>query len=238
MPISENFERVKKQVWEACQKTGRDPKEVRIVSVSKNRTEEDIIEAFGAGARDFGENKVQEMEGKKYPKSGSGINGAVTMHFIGRLQANKAKACVGLADYIHSIDTLELARKVDAECLRQGKRVKVLVQVNVTGESTKSGVRPFGALQMAEEMVAQMKGLELLGLMTMAEKASGSTGNAETGKAEEARPAFKQLKSLLSLVNAKLGLSLGELSMGMSQDFQVAVEEGATIIRVGSAIFE
>jgi pyridoxal phosphate enzyme (YggS family) len=221
-PVASRYEAVRRQVHDAADVSGRGPDDVTIVVVTKTVGIPEIRMAIDAGARDFGENRVQEFLGKY------GLFPHVNWHFIGSLQTNKVKDVVGRACLIHSVDSLHLLREIDKRAEQAGVVQPVLLQVNVSGEGTKHG---FACADVREALVeaSSMPHVEIRGLMTM----------APFGRAEDARWVFRELCELRdSLQGMPLnGVELTELSMGMSNDFRVAVEEGATVVRVGGAIF-
>ena len=221
-PIASRYEAVRRQVFDAADVSGRGPEDVTIVVVTKTVGISEIRLAMTAGARDFGENRVQEFLGKY------GLFPDVNWHFIGSLQTNKVKDVVGRACLIHSVDSLHLLREIDLRARQADTVQPVLLQVNVSGEATKHGFECDDVRDILVE-VSSMPHVEVRGLMTM----------APFGRAEDARWVFRQLRELRdSLREMPLnGVELTELSMGMSNDFKVAVEEGATIVRVGGAIF-
>jgi pyridoxal phosphate enzyme (YggS family) len=221
-PIAHNLTEVRASIAAACQKVGRDHKEVRLVAVSKTVDLDRIREAVAAGQYIFGENYLQEARDKI-----AALGRPVSWHLVGHLQTKKAKGAVELFDLIHAVDRLKLARALEAAAARLGKVQNVLVQVNQGGEDTKSGVAPAAAAALVQE-VARLPHLRLLGLMSMPPWFPDP---------EEARPYFRALRELRDRLRGLTGLSLAELSMGMSGDFEVAVEEGATLVRVGTAIF-
>jgi pyridoxal phosphate enzyme (YggS family) len=223
--ISENLERVKSRIAEAAGRSGRAPESIRLVVVSKTVSIEKIIEARQAGAELFGENRVQEALEKIDHLGQSGP----VWHFIGHLQKNKVKHIVGRFDLIHSVDSVDLAQIINEKSLAQNLITHILVQVNVTGEASKSGLAP-DALESALRALSKMPAIKVEGLMTIPPLAPNP---------EESRNVFSRLSELRDQM-AELsmeGISLQELSMGMSNDFTVAIEEGATLVRVGSAIF-
>jgi PLP dependent protein len=220
-PIAQNLAEVRATIATACRKVNRDPEEVRLVAVSKTVGLERIREAVAAGQKIFGENYLQEAKDKI-----AALNN-MSWHLVGHLQTNKAKAAVGLFDLIHAVDRIKLARELNAAAARLGKIQDVLIQVKQGGEDTKSGVAPDKALELVQE-VARLPHLRLLGLMTMPPWFADP---------EEVRPFFRALRELRERLRDLSGLPLMELSMGMSDDFAVAVEEGATLVRVGTAIF-
>ena len=232
--VSEALEGVRRRIAEAARRVGRDPAEVRLVCVTKGVPVSHIEEALAAGVTDLGENRVQEAQ-EKQAALGTGyrVPGTeVRWHLIGHLQRNKAKLAAESFDVIHSVDSSELVRAlVRAAALRRVVYPReVLIQVNVSGEAMKHGCRPEEAQGLAEEIL-RSKHLKWVGLMTMAPFSEDS---------EKARPFFRQLRELRDeLRHSSLAGACAELglSMGMSEDFETAVEEGATMVRVGTAIF-
>lgn len=221
-PVASRYEAVRRQVHDAADVSGRGPDDVTIVVVTKTVGIPEIRQAMDAGARDFGENRVQEFLGKY------GLFPDVDWHFIGSLQTNKVKEVVGRACLIHSVDSRHLLAEIDRRAAYADAVQPVLLQVNVSGEGSKHG---FGCAEVREALAeaSSMAHVEVRGLMTM----------APFGRPEDARWVFRELCELRdSLKEMPLnGVELTELSMGMSNDFRVAVEEGATIVRVGGAIF-
>ncbi len=207
---------------EAARRAGRDPAAVRLVAVSKTVDLSRLQAAIDAGQDLFGENYLQEAAGKI-----AALEKGLGWHLVGHLQSNKAKGAVELFDLIHAVDRVKLARALDAAAARLGKVQDILIQVNQAGEATKSGVAPEAALALLQE-VARLPHLRVLGLMTMPPWFPDP---------EAARPYFRALRELRDRLQELTGLPLPELSMGMSEDFAVAVEEGATLVRVGTAIF-
>ncbi len=213
---------VRERIEAACARAGRDPASVGLVAVTKTVPAERVRLALAAGQRDFGENRAQEALAK-IPEVGEGAR----WHFIGHLQKNKARHVVGRFERIHSVDGPDLARELDRRAEAAGVRQAVLVQVNLSGEETKSGTSETGALSLVEA-VAAASHLDLRGLMTIPPPVEHS---------EENRPFFAALRALRDRCEARLGTPLPELSMGMTDDFEIAIEEGATWVRVGRAIF-
>ncbi len=213
--ISANFEVVKKRIANACQRTGRDPSAVTLVAVTKTFGAEAATAAIAAGATNIGENRVQEARDKK-----PSVDGTARWHLIGHLQTNKAKDAVRLFDVIETIDSVDLARKVANAAVREGKRPEVLLEVNIGREEQKNGADPDSVVGLVKE-IASIEGISLRGLMAI----------PPHGTPEETRPWFRELRKLRDATG------LPELSMGMTEDFEVAIEEGATIVRVGRAIF-
>ncbi len=220
--VAYNLSKVRAAITAACQKAGRDPGSVRLIAVSKTVDLDRIRAAIAAGQDLFGENYLQEAKDKI-----DVLGRQVGWHLVGHLQTNKAKPAVELFDLIHGVDRGKLARALDSAAARLGKVQDVLIQVNQGGEDTKSGVAPEAARELVQE-VARLPHLRLLGLMTMPPWFADP---------EAARPYFRSLRELRDRLRSLSGLPLPELSMGMSGDFTVAVEEGATLVRVGTAIF-
>ena len=208
---------------QAARRSGRSLGDVVLVGVVKQVAPEWVREAVALGLEDLGENRVQEAE-RKVSEVG---RDAVRWHMIGHLQRNKAGRAADLFDRVHSVDSLAVGEALARRAAGLGRRLPVLVEVNVSGEATKFGVDP-SRLPALLEAVAGLDGLALDGLMTV---------GAPVERAEHARPGFARLRELRDEAERKLGLSLPELSMGMSGDFEVAVEEGATLVRVGSVLF-
>lgn len=222
--VAENYRYVLKKVEEACARSGRDPKDVTLIAVSKTKPIEMIEEAMEAGARVFGENKVQELCDKyeQLPKD-------LHWHLIGHLQRNKVKYIVDKAELIHSVDSLKLAEEISKEALKKNVEVNILIEVNVADEESKFGVSVEETLALVEE-IAKLPGIHIQGLMTIA---------PYTTDPEENRPVFRTLKKLAVDIKKKNidNVCMDVLSMGMTGDYQVAVEEGATLVRVGTGIF-
>jgi PLP dependent protein len=221
--ISENLERVRGRIAHAAERVGRRADEITLIAVSKTFSAENIRVAYDAGLRLFGENRVQELESKQ-PKLAD-LHPA--WHLIGHLQSNKARRAAHLFDRVDSIDTVELAQKLNSAAAEEGKRLEVLIEVHLGGEASKSGV-PEENLPALVESTKGLSHLELLGLMAIPPFSDDP---------ERARPYFQQLRELHEKASHRVGHSLPVLSMGMSHDFEVAIEEGATEIRVGTAIF-
>ncbi len=222
MSLIENFLEVRAHIDAIARSAGRNPEEITIVAVSKTHPAGIIQEAVDSGIRLFGENRVQEARAK-IPL----LKGDFEFHLVGHLQSNKARDAVALFSMIQSIDKPGTAEKVDLEAGKTGKIQKILVQVNTSGEDSKSGVEPSGTVELCRALTG-MQNLRLEGLMTI---------GPLTGDAGKIRDSFRMLRGLLNDVNTRLGLDLRELSMGMSSDYPIAVEEGATIVRIGTAIF-
>lgn len=225
--IKTNLLSVQNRIVEAAEKVGRDPDDITLITVTKGSGVPKIIEAVEAGATDLGENRAREAA-EKYETLGREISGQpVKWHIIGNLQTNKVKYIIEFADLIHSVDRLSLAEEINRRARDAGKVQDVLIEVNVSGEAAKAGVKPDEAEDFAVRLVG-FSNLKPIGLMTMA---------PFTDDPEHSRPVFAALRNLRDSISNKPELSgLTHLSMGMTGDFQVAVEEGATIVRVGRAI--
>ena len=222
--ITENLEQVKKNIRDACLAAGRDPGEVTLIAVSKTKPTELLQEAYDAGARDFGENKVQEIM-DKYPQ----LPADIRWHMIGHLQRNKVKYIVDKAAMIHSVDSFRLAQTIEQKAAKHEVQVPILLEVNVAEEESKFGLKMDEVLPLIER-IAEFPHIKVCGLMTIAPFVEN---------AEENRMFFRQLKKLSVDIEAKNinNVSMSVLSMGMTGDYQVAVQEGATMVRVGTGIF-
>lgn len=226
--IAENLNLVRQQIERAARRVGRDPSSIRLVAVSKTKTVEEVNEAVEAGQFCFGESYAQELREKQ--QALSVVSGQLSVqlewHFIGHLQKNKVKIVAPIVSWVESVDSLELAMELNK---RATHPINCLIEVNVGGEDTKSGTKA-DQLENIVHGFGELTNLRLKGLMIIP---------PYSPDAEKSRPYFKKLKSLLSELNAaNIGAEpLTELSMGMSHDFEVAIEEGATIVRVGTAIF-
>ncbi len=221
--IREHLETVRARIAEAAQRAGRDPASVRLLAVSKTFPLPDILEAFAAGQIEFGENRVQELESKV-----PGGAPEIRWHLIGHLQSNKADRAVELADCIHSVDSVKLLNKIAAAAEKRGKVQDLLLEVNVSGEESKFGLSGYDALREAAEHALGLTAVRLLGLMTMAPlDAEKSVLHATFGGLRNFRDRLEQ----------EFSVRLPELSMGMSSDYPEAIAEGATIVRIGTAIF-
>ncbi|MGC9034429.1 MAG: YggS family pyridoxal phosphate-dependent enzyme [Verrucomicrobiia bacterium] len=222
MGIAENLESVKKRIEQACERANREPSSVTLVAIAKGHPPEAVNEAASLGVRIFGENKVQEAK-SKIPLCVSGI----TWHMVGHLQTNKAKDAVELFDMIHSVDSLKLAQELNKRAEKIEKKIPVLIEVNISGETSKFGY--FPELLIGEiQSISALSYLEVQGLMTMA---------PFTDNPEDTRPVFRKLRDLKSRCEGIVNRPLPHLSMGMSNDFEIAIEEGATLVRIGTAIF-
>ncbi len=221
--IRGRLDEVRDRIARAAARAGRDPGSVVLVGVVKTVPAEVIREALALGLADLGENRVQEAE----VHIAAVGRGSARWHMVGHLQRNKAGRALELFDRVHGVDSAELAEALSRRAAAAGRRLPVLVEVNVSGEATKFGAAPETLVGLLER-VADLPGLALEGLMTV---------GPAVARAEEARPGFARLRDLRDAAERTLGLRLRELSMGMSGDFEVAVEEGATLVRVGTALF-
>ena len=220
--IADNLAAVQERIAAACDRAGRAPEDVQLVAVGKKFPAPIIHEAADCGLTLFGENRVQEAKAK-IPD----CPGHLRWHFIGNLQTNKCRDAVALFDFLHAVDNLHLAAELNKRCEQAAKVMPVLLEVNVSGEGSKHGFTPESAAA-AMEAFFEFPQLEIHGLMTMA---------PFTRQPENARPYFQKLRELKSACEARLGAPLPELSMGMSGDYEIAIEEGATIIRLGTTLF-
>ena len=220
--VATNLEMVLSQIASAAEKSGRTSNEVQLIAVSKKQEAEKVRAAFDAGQMIFGESRVQEARAK-IPL----LPSAARWHFIGRLQKNKVRHALPLFELFHSIDSLDLARDLDRIATEEGLRPRVLLEVNVAGEGSKIGFLPEKVLAEMEALLALGR-LNIDGLMAIPPIAP---------TAEESRPYFVKLRELRDELEREFALELPELSMGMSGDYAVAIEEGATCVRVGTAIF-
>jgi pyridoxal phosphate enzyme (YggS family) len=214
--IEANIKEVQKRIARACQRSRRSPGEITLVAITKAAEVPAIRTAFNSGIRDFGENRVQDAEEKIAQLAD--LKSGVTWHMVGHLQSNKAKSAVGIFDIIHSVDSVRLAEILNR---RAEKPLRVLLEVNVSGEATKGGFS-VGETEAAVKEIKELPHLKVLGLMTVVPFVSDP---------EEVRPMFRKLRELRD------SYGLEHLSMGMTDDFEVAVEEGATMLRIGRAIF-
>jgi len=222
--VAANYQNIRARIGEAAARVGRDPNSVKLLAAAKSQSVEAISAAIAGGVALIGENYVQEAQEKK-----ARLNEPAEWHMIGHLQRNKAKLAVQLFDLIESLDGIALARELDKEGRSRGKRVRVFVEVNVAGEESKSGIAKSAVASLMEG-VAELSHLRIEGLMTVPPFRENL---------EDVRPYFRELRELKDQLNA-VGLpnvELKELSMGMTHDYTVAIEEGATIVRVGTALF-
>ncbi|MBT8375172.1 MAG: YggS family pyridoxal phosphate-dependent enzyme [Deltaproteobacteria bacterium] len=223
--LKRNLKNVMDRINQATIASGRDPESVRLVAVSKTIPAETVKRAIDAGANILGENYIQEAKSKfddliSYP---------VSWHFIGHLQTNKAKYAVRIFDLIHSVDSFKLALELNKHAGKTGKIQHILIQVNVAGESSKSGISTQDTLNLIQD-ISVLKNLAIKGLMTMP---------PFFNEPEKVRPFFKDLRNLRDTIRSERidNVDMEELSMGMTGDFEAAIEEGATLVRIGTAIF-
>ena len=223
MSVTERFNEVQKRVNEACLRAGRDPKKVTILAVSKTKPAEDIRELLAAGHRDFGENYVQELSEK------AALIPEARFHMIGHLQRNKVRQTLGAAVLIHSVDSLRLAEEISKESVKKGQVTDILLEINGGNEESKFGY-DFSEAEDAAVAVSSLPGVHLCGLMCVAPFVDDPEKN---------RPIFRKMFQLAVDIGNKNydNIDMNVLSMGMTSDFEVAVEEGATIVRIGTAIF-
>lgn len=221
--VSEILEEVNAKIVAACRRVGRDPHEVEIVAVTKTHGEDVVREAWDAGLTIVGENKVQEAAWKK-PAS----VGGPSWHLIGHLQSNKVRAALELFDFIHSVDSEKLVDRINQIADAMGAVPHILLEVNVSGEKSKSGLKPSEVKPLLVHIMASCPRVTVEGLMTMAPFSENP---------EDSRPYFRQLRELRDALETELDISLPRLSMGMSGDYEVAVEEGATYVRLGTVLF-
>ena len=222
--LKENLQNIENKICEACSVSGRSREDVTLIAVSKTKPVEVLQEAYDLGVRVFGENKVQELADKyeALPKD-------IRWHMIGHLQRNKVKYIIDKVELIHSVDSIRLAETIDREARTHNLTANILIEVNVAGEESKFGVAP-DELDAFTDEIAQFSNIRVLGLMTIA---------PFVGNAEENRLIFERLRKLSVDIAGKNthNITMGVLSMGMTNDYEVAVEEGATMVRVGTGIF-
>src|SRR5690625_5278148 len=218
--IKDNLTYVKEKIDQACQKVGRNPDEVSLLLATKTVSPENINKAIDQGETLIGESKAQELQ-EKYPD--------IKTHFIGHLQTNKVNNVLNHVSYIHSVDRIKLAKALNKRAKKLGKKLNILIQVNTSYEDSKFGVAPEDTLGLIEQLV-ELDALNIKGLMTIGRLSADP---------EEARIYFQRLKAIQEQVKAQNypGVEMDVLSMGMTKDYEIAVEEGATIVRVGTAIF-
>lgn len=239
--ILENIARVRNNIREACSRVGRDPAGVTLIAVSKTHPPDAVFEAISAGVQHFGENRVEESS-SKIPMVNASVtkaaqtSEAITWHMVGHVQSRKAKDVPPLFDVVHSVDSVKVAAKL-AEAVETGKRLDIFAEVNVSGEDSKSGFDAakwerdsavFAALLVEMRQIVAHPSLNVRGLMTLAPIVE---------QMEQTRPVFASLRRLRDGLQDALGVPLPDLSMGMTDDYPIAIEEGATLVRVGRAIF-
>ena len=234
--IEKNLNRIRRDIAAACQRSGRYPEEVSVVAVTKEVDMETVKTLPTLGLTDLGENRIQQLadraaEMAAFVKQGPGRpTRPVKWHMVGHLQRNKVKAALDAAEVIHSVDSLRLTEEINNRAERQGRAADIFLQINCSQEPQKHGVA-VGAAMVLGELISSMRWVRFLGLMTMAPLADDP---------EEARPTFTRLRELFEEMRHERigGESFRHLSMGMSQDYAVAVEEGATVLRIGTALFK
>jgi len=224
--ISENLVQVKRCIIEAAKRAGRDPSDVRLLAVTKEQSDATVAKGIQTGMTLLGENKVQEASGKI---EAFGRKNGLEWHFIGRLQKNKVKFIFDLFDLIHSVDSLALAEAIHKKAQKIGSCMPILLQVNISGEKSKLGIDPLD-LPREIRKFAKLEGVKISGLMTI----PPFDRNPETSRPYYAR--LRELRDTCSSLNIPR-IYLDELSMGMSNDYEVAIEEGATLVRVGTGLF-
>lgn len=222
---SENIALIRQRIALACTRVGRNPSEVTLIAVSKTFSAEKIREAAESGIIDVGENYVQELLEKRPRLEDAHIR----WHFIGHLQSNKAKYIAGWIHMVHSVDSVNLARELNKQAIGSGKTIEILIEINTTNEQSKFGIHPDKAVEFVQSL-AGLEGLSIAGLMTI---------GPFLPDPESSRPMFRQLRLLRDTLGGlgQQNVHMRHLSMGMTGDFEVAIEEGATLIRVGTAIF-
>lgn len=228
--IAQNIENIRKEIAAICQKINRNPEEILLLPVTKTKPVSAIISAFEAGCNAIAENRVQEVLEKVKELTVQNQTDKLSIHLIGNLQTNKVKQIVGIIDYLHSLDSLKLAEKLQKKLEEKNQKLPVLIEVNTSLENQKHGILPDNTPEFIKE-VRNFPNLELNGLMTVAKQSENEA---------EIRACFRTLRQILEEDNAKnpqFAAQFKELSMGMSADWKIAIEEGATIIRIGSTIF-
>ncbi len=222
--LKENYEKILARIREAAARSGRDPGEIKLIAVSKTVTADKVKAAFDAGIMDFGENRVQELCDKT-----DILDIECNWHLIGHLQTNKVKYIADRVSMIHSLDSLELAHEIQKRAQKAGRRIDVLVQVNVAGEESKFGIKPEETLDFVKA-ASKLENIRIRGLMTIAPMAENP---------ENIRWVFANLRKLLIDIGKENidNINMDYLSMGMSNDFEIAIEEGANMVRIGTALF-
>ena len=225
MSLEKNYAEVKTKVKEICERAGRNPDDVKIIAVSKTFPISNIMELNQDGQYDFGENRIRELRDKYYNISFQ-YEGKINWHMIGHLQSRKVKDIVAFIHLIHSVDSFELALEIDTKAKQINKIIDILIQVNTSNESQKQGLVPADTLNVCKQ-IRELKNVRIKGLMTMAKL---------TEDTEEIRSSFRSLKKMFDEMKSDFS-DMEHLSMGMSHDYEIAIEEGATMLRIGSAIF-
>ncbi|MFQ5630058.1 MAG: YggS family pyridoxal phosphate-dependent enzyme [bacterium] len=223
--IEQNFRIVRENIAEVCTKHNRQPEEIEIVAVSKTKPAEIIDEAIRAGIQIIGENRVQEAKQKTASVSGSAI-----WHMVGHLQTNKVRKALKIFDLIQSVDSLHLAEVLDSESIRIAKTTDILIQVNTSGEASKFGVEPTKTIELIEHISTRLNSLRILGLMTI---------GLFTSDVNKIRPCFIRLRKLSEDISIRQipNVKMQYLSMGMTEDYKIAIEEGANMVRLGRVLF-
>jgi len=221
--ITENLKQVREKIENKCTEVNRNPADVKLIAVSKTFGPEEILIVFNEGISDFGENKAKELDAKFEI-----LGNKVTWHFIGHLQRNKVRFVVNSAEYIHSVDSLLLAQEINKRAEKINKVQKILFQIKTSSEETKSGIEEESEIRDLIRYCSQMRNLELVGLMTI---------SPLTEDINLIRQSFLYLRKLKDELNSEGFNNIKELSMGMTSDYEIAIEEGATMLRIGSAIF-
>lgn len=222
--VADNYEQLRERMAAAAQRAGRSPDSVRMMAVTKSQSRERVAEAYEAGIRLFGENRIGEAE-EKY----ADFHDDIDLHMIGHLQRNKAARAVGLVSCVESIDKVETARILDRLCASREIALEIMLEVNTSGEETKSGYTDRNALLRDLEAIAGLPHISVTGLMTIAPFVDDS---------KAVRAAFRSLSALREEITRRYpAISMSELSMGMSGDFETAIEEGSTLVRIGTALF-
>lgn len=225
MSILENIKNVQEKIGEAALKSGRKPEEITLVGVTKTHSADVINEGIAAGLKDIGENRVQELMSKY-----DDIDKNVNIHLIGHLQSNKVKYIADKVSMIHSVDSYKLAKEISQKAISLGKVIDILIQLNISGEESKSGIPPHELDSLLEE-ISLLKGVFVRGLMTIPP--------IETGDMKKTREIFRKCNKIYVDKKAKIydNIKMDILSMGMSNDFEIAIDEGSNLVRVGRAIF-
>lgn len=223
--IEKNLRNIRSEIDSVCHRVRRNPAEIGLIAVTKSVEVDRILEAYDAGQRDFGENYVQELKQKQEKITTADL----LWHFIGHLQTNKVKTLIDSVTLIHSVDTFHLAEEIERQATKLNRKIDILVEVHTTDEATKSGVSPDDVIPLVER-ISQMKHIQITGLMTI---------GPFLPDPESSRPCFRRLRKLKEEIDNKEfpGVRLHHLSMGMTNDFTIAIEEGATLLRIGTAIF-
>jgi len=221
----ERLDAIRQRIGAAARRAGREPNDIRLIAVSKTRSAAEISALADLGVSDFGESQVQEAQDKIVPLHRADL----CWHFIGHLQTNKARAMAGRFRWVHTVDSVRLAHRISAATQSGQPAVRILLQVNVARDPAKFGLAPDALYATVDELLRlRLPGIELCGLMTIGFRDAGTAGN---------RAAFADLREWLHRCRARFGDRMRELSMGMSGDFETAIEEGATLVRLGTALF-